>query len=431
LSHKEVLETCPTFRKISTDIPQEEKISNVSSKTVKFNSLLNYYDKQPFSNYYAPKVICLVSLSPFYWENLKILRTLYKFIMNKRKLKRPIEKIIENLFFEVPNPSRGVYTIEYHLLDEKFILNQPEMNRLPLASLDYNKIFTMPIEQVLDAFKYLILEERVIVFSNDKHTLCSFVEGLVTLLYPFTYSHPYCAILPLVNLPIIENYNSYFIGINGKYNQGAFFKDYNLNISHLSIVIVDLDNNIVTHKTPDSGVGIQNLNRKPWIKEDLDLPKVYKNKLGDSLQAYFREIKHSSGKIDDRDVFIKKIRTDFLIFMISLIQEYSKYIISEDDIDSISKMLKSSTISESWKFLDITIHNLFKADEYISHEVSNERYFYKKFFDTKMFFNLIWKKLFPRDNKEKLEILFLDEAIIEYIYNERIFSKKVFHLNNI
>jgi hypothetical protein len=418
--------TSNSHRKYSSETPGIEKASISSTKAFKFNSLLNSYDNIHFIKYYAPKVICLISFSPFHWEHLKILKTIYKFTQNKRKVKKPIEKILENLFFEVPNPPRGIYQVEYNLLDEKLILTQPEINRLPLASIDFNKIFMLPIEQVLEIYKHLILEEKILIFSSDKQILSSFIEGFINLLYPFTYSFPYCAILPLVNLPIIENFNSFFFGINTKYNHGSFFKDYNLNIEHLNIIIVDLDCNCIINRTPDADLKTLSLNRRPWIKEDIDLPKVYRNKLYDSLQNYFKEIKQHSGKIEERDVFIKTIREIFFIFMVSIIQDYSKYIATEDEVERIGKLFCSSIIHESRKYLDLSIFNIFRVDEYISNEVSNDRHFYKKFLETRMFFSFILKKLFPKDNKEKLEILYLDEAIIEHIYNERIFSKKVY-----
>lgn len=98
----------------------DDKCSVNSCKTMRFSHLTNNSisyililgDKSIFKNYYAPKVICLVSLYPFFWEHSKILKSIYKFTTNRSgKIKKPIEKIIENLVFEVPVPPRGVYQV--------------------------------------------------------------------------------------------------------------------------------------------------------------------------------------------------------------------------------------------------------------------------------------------------------------------------------
>jgi hypothetical protein len=71
-----------------------------------------------------------------------------------------------------------------------------------------------------------------------------------------------------------------------------------------------------------------------------------------------------------------------------------------------------------------SVRNLFKVDEFLSSVSTADRPFYSKFIlDTQQFADFIYKRMIPKDSKEKLEILLFDEHITDK-NNRKYFSKK-------
>jgi len=65
---------------------------------------------------------------------------------------------------------------------------------------------------------------------------------------------------------------------------------------------------------------------------------------------------------------------------------------------------------------------MFKIKEFVESHSNNERDFYKKFVETQMFNDFIFKKMIPKDINDKLEVLFFDEYINKK-NNKKLFSK--------
>ena len=195
------------------------------------------------SNYYIPKVICFASLLPYPRELTKILKTLYnKYLKIKEGYEYPIEKIIENLIFSIPIPTRGKYSISYHLFNEKYSFTQSPINKVPNVSYELNLIFsTYKISDILFIFKCVLLEIPLLFFSDSKAKLCTLVEGFLSLIYPFSYKHHNISILPYHCYSIIETSDCFMLGINEEYHSN-FFINNNLEVENKTIVIVDIDN---------------------------------------------------------------------------------------------------------------------------------------------------------------------------------------------
>lgn len=68
--------------------------------------------KVNLANIYVPKCICLISLYPFFNEQIKILRGILKY-SKKKKIKKPIELVIQNLIIDVPCPPKGIWKVNY------------------------------------------------------------------------------------------------------------------------------------------------------------------------------------------------------------------------------------------------------------------------------------------------------------------------------
>ena len=191
---------------------------------------------------------------------------------NSRKkikgVKIPLDKIIENLLLEIPIPPRGVYKISYNLIDDIKPIEQSEMNKLPVIDVNLKKIFSiLDINQVKDIYHKLLLETKILFFSNDIEIINIFVYGFLALLYPFNYQYQVVTIMPKNNLPVLECMTPYIFGINETYSENFFNKN-NLSINEMAL-IVDIDN--------------QKLHSLNLENDFPDLPKKPKNFLIDKL----------------------------------------------------------------------------------------------------------------------------------------------------
>ena len=116
------------------------------SKNSKKNKNFEKYDnnnnikKNEYKKYYIPKCICLISLYPFINELSKIIKIIYQYSLIEKQV-YPLEKIINNLLIEVPTPPKGIYSIEYSLINENILLKATERNDFHVLNIDFAKLF--------------------------------------------------------------------------------------------------------------------------------------------------------------------------------------------------------------------------------------------------------------------------------------------------
>ena len=74
------------------------------------------------------------------------------------KILIPIDKIIENLCIELPVPPRGIFSVEYTLINEERKLRQNLMNELPLIEVNLKKVFiTYDLPDIITIYLCLFL----------------------------------------------------------------------------------------------------------------------------------------------------------------------------------------------------------------------------------------------------------------------------------
>ncbi len=136
----------------------------------------------------------------------------------------------------------------------------------------------------------------------------------------------------------------------------------------------------------------------------------HKKKLQEKLKEYINKIKSNTEK-ESKKKFIWSIRQLFYQFNCSIFLNYSKYL----NLDYFKN--KDMSIP--------SVVNLFKVEDYIKSNPVEDRPFYKKFInETQQFADFIYKRMIPKDSKEKLEFLLFDENITEK-NNRKFMSKKV------
>ena len=376
-------------------IQNENDNSNINTERIDSTSVFSKISdlniqKVKYKKYYIPKCICLISLYPFINEMIKIIKNIYKYTIVKKQ-QIPIEKIISNLIIEVPTPPRGIYSIEYNFINEKIIFKQNLINQLPTLNIDFRKLFSIfLINQVLEIFKHLMLNNRIVFFSSDIKLLSPIILSSLILLYPFKFPFNVVSILPKEVYHFMDSIFSFVYGINEKY-KSTFFKDNEIEITE-TFLIVDIDNK-----------RLEVLGKKNCP----DLPLKYKNALIEKYNNY-NQIIHQNAKLniqESSENFTNNIRQFFFDFQISLMKNYNKYL-----NDKIYSHQDSKDPFE----------NAFKVKEFLNNVKYENLNFYEKFIKTQMFCDFIFKRMTPKEKSEKLDILLFEEKIFQKQNNHKI-----------
>ena len=111
--------------------------------------------------FFIPKCICIVSIHPYIKLFEKILLNIYQYSQTNQII--PIEKIITNLIIEVPMPPRGLYSINYLLIDDLFTLINFENNRLQIAEVNFKKFNRIiSFETIVEGLKHILLGSKIL-----------------------------------------------------------------------------------------------------------------------------------------------------------------------------------------------------------------------------------------------------------------------------
>ena len=461
-------------------------------------------------NIYIPKCLMIMSLYPYFAEYEKILTEIYNYslivddeaILTREKtlnipanlnksleiiqpsftvanlenhIKKdnsqiliPIDKIIENLLIELPVPPRGIFSVEYTLINEERKLKQNLMNELPLVDINLKRLFTFDIKEIVDMYHNLFLETRILFFSEDIQSLNMYIFGLLSLLYPFQYQYQVVTILPEENFEIIESITPFIAGINMPYTED-FFESRDLTLSD-GILIVDIDN-----------TKIEFVNKMSEIPE---FPKGYRKTLEKNLQniklKYFKNgISYKStktikpGKVNQTDssmiTKLSSIETDNRMNLstvegklegeetneninktqtiyfddskkneFEIIPDIGEELLEEQnsiygnfkinfefnkEVNELFFNFNANLLSGYNKFLNTDFYSsnnapclevLFKVDEFLNQVSSADRAFYDKFIsETQIFGDFLYMRMIPKNTKEKIQILAFDEKINE------------------
>ena len=451
-------------------------------------------------NIYIPKCLMVMSLYPYFAEFEKILTEIYKYSLIKEKeisvinldevkhqndennlqkldidkqgekqekkefnidinkITVPMDKIIENLLIELPVPPRGIFKVEYTLINQERELKQNLMNELPLVDINLKQLFTFEPKEIVNMYHNLFLETRILFFSENIQLLNMFIFGLLSLLYPFQYQYQVVTILPEENFQIIESITPFIAGINMPYDKD-FFEIRDLTLSD-AILIVDIDNlktDFVNKSTdiPEFPKGY----RKTLEKNLQSIKTKYMKDLNSSKLSQQKNIKginqspiqsKNSGIIPDisSSISISSKNEAQIIKSKTLLAGKQKELDSiqenEDILDDdlynpygnfnidfeFNKEVHESffnfnanLLSGYNNFLNTEFYNLniapclevlFKVKEFLKEVSSSDKAFYDKFItETQIFGDFLYLRMIPKNTKEKIQILAFDEKINE------------------
>ena len=358
-----------------------------------FNNNLTEGDiEDNYKNYYFPKILCLVSTQHFFKEQKKILKQIYQYYLEKEPKKIPLEKKILTILFNIPMPPKGLLEIEYNLKDDypKIKIKEEKMNKIQILGDELHLLFSkFSINKIIIILKYILFETKTIVFGTKINELTLFIYGILSLLFPFHYSFQVSSSIPDGAYDVLESISPYILGINKKFKK-SFFKENKIDISDLSLFLIDLD---------DKSVKIAGENNIP------EFPKNIAKPLHDGLEDLLL-VKNKKNVA--KEVNLSSLRELFFDFFVNLVSDYELY---------LNKDYFKNKISNTG------IKNLFRVKEFIESHSNNEKAFYKRFTETQMFSDFIYKKMIPKNVNDKLEMLLVDETIIKK-NNRKLFKKK-------
>ena len=403
--------------------------------------------------YYIEKVIGFISGEYHPKVLTKILYLLHgKYTGHFNEIKEPLEKIIENLIFKIPAMKFGKCKLEVRIFKKEHYFEYQPVNSVPLSDIEINKLFERyDVNDILQIFKYLLLEEPILIFSEKKSELTSAFDSLLSLLYPFKYIQPHCSILPNNSFGLIESCDKFIFGINQSYGDD-FFRKNEISIFNKKIIILDLDkkakyifkkfdviqidldndfnedfelfNEKDIKNKDDLKYNYRNINyhtsqnlEKKEIETEIELPTHYKKKTNNILLDYIKSLgkyQNQNTYYSEIDNFNHKIKEQFSYFLVSILLDYPNFI--KYDFETVDNYLLNPEN-------DFIIDNIFDVEGFINmHKV--DELFYRKFFQTNIFKYFIIKKIYPINLEDKIDILYFDERIADK-NNKYIFGNKV------
>jgi hypothetical protein len=119
---------------------------------------------------------------------------------------------------EVPLPPKGLIRVQYTIADKIVILQRSPTNKLPACRVPMEVLFSLlDRENVSMLFTCILLEQKIIVYSEKISVLTVITESLLTLIFPFKV----CA-----NRARLPSLSAYIFGFSRKMNQTRGFLFY-------------------------------------------------------------------------------------------------------------------------------------------------------------------------------------------------------------
>lgn len=176
---------------------------------------------------YVTKSITLVCQFPYAHVSEMFLTNLYKCLPRAPGARLSLESYVYNMLYDVKVPDNGK-SIRIYLPPEQpnstpinIILQRPKSTELPVLDFPLRVLFNLGVELVVELFTSVLLENQVLLISEDFNKLTIVAECITALLFPFEWSHVFAPVLPtalshylLAPVPFIMGLHSENVDIN-------------------------------------------------------------------------------------------------------------------------------------------------------------------------------------------------------------------------
>ena len=346
-----------------------------------------------FNNIYVPKCLCLASVHPSLNKFELILNSIYTtYGMHEHFF---LDLLIEKLICLTPKIPRGFKKVHLKIGNNFIDLTETKMNELPTINTNLKELFSLfKIDKIIDIFKFILYEMKIVFFSCKIRDVTNTIMSFLQLLNPFTYQYRILSVLPKKCYYFIEDENPCIFGVNETFFN-SFFEDNKLLIDKIVICVVDIDRKDYYLKYAGGNISAKSY---PLI------PKHLKEKIDKRVEEFKKSKKKEETSEGYQEIFFR--------FMINLLKDYPKY-------------LKKSFNGNSNKLQD-----MIDKEAYINAQNSGEKEFYKKIIESQMFYELIAKRMMPKDYREKMQALFFEEKLnVKHAQKKLIRSNKILEQN--
>ena len=413
--------------------------------------------KNKFSEILIPKVLCFSSVLPFYNELSQLLKSIYDYSLSKKDFSSlPLEKVIENIILNTPIPLKigAELSINFKTSNYKKKISFPlcninEININYSSDMCLAEIFRyFTSDDVIRIFKYIIYEIPILFFSENKSILSLFVNTFLSVLSPFKYPFPHIAILPKKLYGLINSEQTFIFGINQNYNidNVDFFTRYNIELDKTLVVISITipDNNkknakiIFNEKIFDNNnydkliIDIKNsqskkeefilLNGNRTHIINVDIPYIFKKKLSDGISKYISFIGKkkffSKKEVIPKDLTFK-IQNVFYKFFVRIMGGYTDYFLKSSNFYTEPKNIGEKMHSI---YDNEILKEIFNKDEFISKSQKECSSFYYIFFETKIFSNFFYERLYNNNIIDQLALRQFD--LLTFLKKHSEYRKK-------
>lgn len=256
---------------------------------------------------YAPKCILLISRQNYPEIIKNCLTVIYTAHIDNIDVK--LEILITNLVagIEVPKPGGSFITFSLGANDKQ-VLQPPLSSTIPITSSYVFELFNqLGIYAVVNIVIALMTENKVLILSRSYTQIYQACHALISLMYPFVYSHIYIPILPACLLDFVASPTPYLMGLHASLKSQTF--------ELIDVLVVDLDEGSV--KIPD-GLLIPKLDETLHSQLINHLCLVLRPQLSQADNAF------SPSQTPQSPPFIldKEIRAIFLRIFTQLLQGY-------------------------------------------------------------------------------------------------------------
>ena len=361
----------------------------------------NNNNNEKIKNWYIPKCLCIVSVHHYIAKYQEILNTIYDLILSNNYPSLFLDHIIEKLIVETPRIPRGHKRFILRFPNKDIEISEKKMNELPSVNINLCRTFDiLSIDNVIEIFKYLLYETKLIFFSENLFDLTNTILSFLSLLNPFKYQFQIVSVLSKDLYNYAETISPFIFGINEKYSENFFTKN-KISIEDTTICVVDIDNNNYYIIAPGGKID---------YKDYPEMPKKLKKKFEEKLKKNAANGSNSnsssnnsintviSGDINyqrstslnfkkknsiENDINYRNEQYQLIFYkiMINILKDYPKY------------LSKDYSVS---KDISMSIKDMIDLKSYINSFNSSEKYFYQRIFNSQMFMEFIYKRMMPK-----------------------------------
>ena len=162
---------------------------------------------------FVPKAFCVLSRWNFPAFRA-VLTELYRLSLSPATL--PLERIVCNFVSEVPLPPAGKVEVQYTIGSAAVSFRRPPKNRrVSAVGMPFREVFEcLDLPNILTLFRCVLLERQILLVSSQLTLLTAAAEVLVSLIYPFRWTHMYSPILPAGLIDALQAPFPFIVGLH-------------------------------------------------------------------------------------------------------------------------------------------------------------------------------------------------------------------------